>query len=117
MIFNNTADTKEAKCETQRKMRKYKRLSLQSDGTAEESYSGHGLGLSDQPLQPPLPALPLQLRSDHLPADSVVLVHPVPLWTEESPSHHEQTKVVHVMKGIADIMEHLKTLYDFLTKC
>lgn len=41
--------------------------------------SDDGLGLSDQPLQGLLPALPLQLRSDHLPARPVVLVHPVPL--------------------------------------
>lgn len=37
------------------------------------------LGLSDQPLQGLLPALPLQLGSNHLPARPVVLVQPVPL--------------------------------------
>lgn len=37
------------------------------------------LGLSDQPLQRLLPALPLQLGSNHLPARPVVLVQPVPL--------------------------------------
>lgn len=41
--------------------------------------SDNWLGLSDQPLQCLLPALPLQLCSHHLPALPVVLVHPVPL--------------------------------------
>lgn len=41
--------------------------------------SGDGLRLSGQPLQRLLPALPLQLCSDHLAALPVVLVHPVAL--------------------------------------
>lgn len=47
--------------------------------TGSRKPSDDWLGLSDQPLQGLLPALPLQLCSNHLPARPVVLVQPVPL--------------------------------------
>lgn len=47
--------------------------------TGSRRPSDDWLGLSHQPLQGRLPALPLQLCSNHLPARPVVLVQPVPL--------------------------------------
>lgn len=81
--------TKEAECETQKdekntnnyhwKAINHSVLLGKRTRLHKSQSSDDWLGLSDQPLQSCLPALPLQLCSNNLPAHLVVLVHPVSL--------------------------------------
>lgn len=91
MIFIKTAGTmcftkRSRGVTTQRTTRKVQTIITAEPSIAQRSRgrrpggsSGDGLRLSGQPLQRLLPALPLQLCSDHLAALPVVLVHPVAL--------------------------------------
>jgi len=100
MIFNKTADTtcftKEAKCETLRKMRiqRVSRGAIHHKVLLGVTSSDDWLALSDQPLKSLLAALPLHLCSNHVTALPVVLIHPVTLQDREEGSWSLEETVV-----------------------
>lgn len=83
MVFNKTVDmmgfTKDAECDEAEN----EEDDDNNNDHCSRKPSDDWLGLSDQPLQGLLPALPLQLCSNHLPTRPVVLVQPVPLQRQE----------------------------------
>lgn len=80
MVFIKTAEMIYKRCRERRdRKRREAKTNNRRGRRRRPGSSGHGLGLPEQPPQGLLPALPLQLCPDHLPAGPVVAVHPVSL--------------------------------------